>query len=89
MLLVLGDLGLKVPLRLWLLNGSCAVTTVIIKQAPNRRWCRGPATLLAAGSAGWVAAWLCPSGGLRWAPAGLLLRSPRLRWSTAGLLGAF
>ncbi len=81
---MLGGLGLKIPLRFWLLNGPWAVTTVIIKQAPDRGWCRWLASLPAAGSAGWVAAWLSSSRDLHWAPAGLLLRFPRLRWSTAG-----
>jgi hypothetical protein len=71
MLLMLDRLGLKLSLRLWSLAEPRVITIVIIKETPNRWWCGGPAVLLAAGPAGWIAAWLGPSG-LRWSSSLLL-----------------
>jgi hypothetical protein len=87
MLLVLGSPGLNLSLLFWLLTDPRVITAVIVKETPNGRWSRGPAALPAAGPAGWIAARLGSSVGLRWSPAGLLLRSlGGFRWSTAGLV---
>jgi hypothetical protein len=87
MLLVLGSLGHRLPLWLGFLIVPRVNNSIIIKDAPNGWRGRGSAVLLAARPASWVAAWLGPSGGLRWSPAWLLWGSTLgLRWSTAGLL---
>ena len=52
---MLGKLGRELPLRQWLSNVP-RITTIIIKDAPNRWGCRGPAVVLAVCPASWVAA---------------------------------
>jgi hypothetical protein len=84
---MLGKLGGELPLRQRLSNVP-RITTIIIKDAPNRWGCRGSAVLLTASPASWIAARLGSAGGLHPLSAGLLLLSSTdgLHWASAGLL---